>query len=198
MISFLLISLYSCNNQEESEVTSVKIESIENLINDPSFIAMMGNYSSKNSNILDINLALELTSRDDLSNQEILDLSSALGFSTPEDMLSFFNDQAIFALDIEERYKISTYDIEYLHSILLSDDSAKNSGCIDRCSVRSTNCIVAATATAVVAHLGCATLDITIIAGVICHGAVTANQYIENSNCRLDLEDCIDNCRNSQ
>lgn len=187
-----MVLTYSCDKQDE--VISNEIESIENLRDDPSFIQMMNAISSPSkSNNLNLDLALELTSRDDLTDLKLVILSNALGFIDLEEMKTFLTNQIKLSIDIEERYTISNYDIEYIQNILLSDDFSKSSPCTDRCFGRSENCIIAATATAVVAHLGCATLDFTVIGGIICHSAVATIQYVENSNCQYDLDDCTNN-----
>lgn len=60
----------------------------------------------------------------------------------------------------------------------------------DPCESIRLNCIAAVAAEAAVMHLGCAALDLSVIAGIICHGAALAYQYSAGNKCNLEAQKC--------
>ena len=39
-------------------------------------------------------------------------------------------------------------------------------------------------------HLGCAALDVSIVLGIICHGAATTYHLTEGNTCNLEADKC--------
>ncbi|MEE9348811.1 MAG: hypothetical protein V3U80_02055 [Flavobacteriaceae bacterium] len=62
------------------------------------------------------------------------------------------------------------------------------------CEAIRINCIGIATSASLAGNLGCATLDLAILPGIICHAAVLAGQYFASSNCNLAAQNCLANC----
>lgn len=60
----------------------------------------------------------------------------------------------------------------------------------DPCETQRRNCIVAVASEAAIMHLGCASLDLTIIGGIICHGVAFAYQISAGSNCNVAARLC--------
>ena len=53
------------------------------------------------------------------------------------------------------------------------------------------NCILAVSAEVLIMHWGCAVLDLSVIGGILCHGAATLYQATAGNNCNLNYQQCI-------
>ena len=60
----------------------------------------------------------------------------------------------------------------------------------DDCNRERGNCIGSVAAQAAAAHLACAAADLTIIAGIICHGAAIIYQITAGDNCNIAYRRC--------
>ncbi|HNU13958.1 MAG TPA: hypothetical protein PKI55_05815 [Chitinophagaceae bacterium] len=60
----------------------------------------------------------------------------------------------------------------------------------DPCETQRRNCIASVSAEAAVMHMGCAALDLSIIGGIICHGAAFAYQWTAGNNCNINAQLC--------
>lgn len=59
------------------------------------------------------------------------------------------------------------------------------------CEKQRINCIAAVAAEALVMHVGCAAVDITVLAGIVCHAAAFTYQYTAGKNCNIAYEQCM-------
>lgn len=61
---------------------------------------------------------------------------------------------------------------------------------IDPCETERVNCIISVGSQAALMHVGCAGLDLTIIGGIICHGAAFTYQWAEGRRCNSAARRC--------
>lgn len=69
-------------------------------------------------------------------------------------------------------------------------ESFGNSLLGDECERERRNCIIAVGAEAIAMHLACGALDLTIIGGIICHGAAFTYQITQGNNCNIAARRC--------
>ena len=61
---------------------------------------------------------------------------------------------------------------------------------VENCVDQKNDCILSTTAKAVTMHLACAALDITIVAGIVCHSAAAIYQLAESNKCEDKYRAC--------
>lgn len=61
------------------------------------------------------------------------------------------------------------------------------------CDERYNTCVVSAFALATLEHIACTSIDVTVVGGILWHGAVTVMHYTAQDECNYDREDCRDN-----
>ncbi|GAB2834063.1 hypothetical protein GCM10027043_40220 [Ferruginibacter profundus] len=60
----------------------------------------------------------------------------------------------------------------------------------NECEARRLRCIASVSAQSILMHAGCATADLTIILGIICHSAALVYQAAESGRCNDAAQDC--------
>lgn len=148
----------------------------ENIRDYGAFASIMGDYSKE------------------LTLSQKAQVASALGLSSYGQYLDYLNVQNSRIAYLEREYNFSqlpTRDKNEIIGIGLEGIVPIESNAVD-CARRYRNCKIIANSAAVVAHLGCGFADLTVVAGLICHGAVLTGLYAALDNCRMDYEDCRD------
>ena len=125
-------------------------------------------------------------------------------FNTNEKKFSdFTNQQSKIILKISQDYKfksfkedelirlLSTEILEALTTINILPNSAEAAG--TNCKRRYNNALAINLAAALTAHLGCTSLDLAVIPGLICHGVVAVAHAAADDNAYLDYIDCLNN-----
>ncbi|GGG37003.1 hypothetical protein GCM10011344_42320 [Dokdonia pacifica] len=132
-----------------------------------------------------------LVKKDNLSKSELDFLSKSFGFENGNAYLDYIKNYNTQIKSLQKKYDLVNMDKTELKKI--SEKVINKTSVAQRmsaCERIRRNCLAQAAAGAVVAHLGCATLDITVIAGVICHAAVTIGQAAASDNCNAEAETC--------
>lgn len=62
---------------------------------------------------------------------------------------------------------------------------------VENCERQRRICLGSVSAQTILMHFGCAGLDLTIIAGIVCHSAATLYQYTEGLKCNDAYNQCI-------
>ena len=181
---------YSCSKEEVAIETKQNVfEDISKMGKDDVFIDLVRENITVINQISDIKKARELTSKSSsLSNEELNELSISLGFSNFREYQVFYEAQNENLLILNEKYNLEAYDDSTIQNLALenfNDDSLYKS---NNCERIRRNCIIGAGA--ILGHLGCATLDVTIVAGIVCHGAVLVIQAVVSDTCNAEAEDC--------
>ncbi|OYQ43915.1 hypothetical protein CHX27_08550 [Flavobacterium aurantiibacter] len=98
---------------------------------------------------------------------------------------------------LEAKYKLSTIPSRQLQDLLIPElnpviepiIAVTNGDCEDELQ----NTLIMNFAAAVLGHLTCSTADITVFAGIICHGAVATVHATADANARIEYKRCIKN-----
>jgi hypothetical protein len=198
ILSTVLIgTLFACQNESVDNEINTELLNLKNLKIDSRFIS----YSDKNQNLInnikDINTITSLTEKENLTEQELHQLSLAFGFKSFEKYEEYYESQKAILLELENDYNLSSYNSVDIENVLIMDDvpsAAKSGNCHSYCSRTHTNCVGAVISAATLSHVGCLSADITVVAGIVCHGAVAALQYFAHDECNNQSEQCHENC----
>ena len=135
-----------------------------------------------------------------ISNAESENMYKILGYKTNDEYIASLTRQVGRLKTLEGKYRLSTLSVTNM--ALLLDQGfteirvpltppGENTTSVDNCARRYNNCVVIVTATAILGHVACIPADVTILGGILCHGAVVAAQYAMLDNCQLDYQDCV-------
>ena len=145
-----------------------------------------------------------------LSEEEKKDIYKLFGYENSD---IFWQDVAKNKGDV--KYLIKNYDLNKIPASLIENEIVKvyqdpdigtqllamvdNNSTIDFlddgsgddiCERIRKNCILSVGGEALAMHMGCAALDLSVVAGLICHGGVILYQKTANNNCNLEAERC--------
>ena len=185
----IVVLFVNCSNDENvassNNVTPIdtlgKGIAIDNAIyTDPIFINYIeATYADKQlvKNISTLELYL---ADNELSSTELANIHTALGYSKPIELNDYISSQKA-----RENYLITRYNFSALSSyqkLLIFDKGFEMNipefyGKVNPCKTR-------VHAEAVLMHLGCVAGDFTVIAGIICHGAVAVWHSASLQECK--------------
>lgn len=201
LASFLagLVLFVSCNPEQQIDVQNNE-KLVERLKDSKTLEEVISMTNESLNRIVDIGIIKELSVKDDLSEVEIEKLSIAMGYESIEHYRDFQNDFKSKLNTLKDEYNIGNLTQQEIKKVILNVILEKNlipSKSNDPCNCYriARNCIASVTATAVAAHLGCAGLDLTIIAGIICHAAVLVIQGAETDSCVANRDRCLAKCQ---
>ncbi len=219
----VMIALFSCENkdtviQEEQDISEMAKDEVfinlvknnANVINQISNIERAKELTSKDY---------------DLSNEELNELSVSLGFADLNAYKKFYKGQRKSLIELNKKYNLESYDdfiiqelilesgalelerfsnksqsIRGLNSLRLktnnpeSDHSDYESDQSD-CETIRLSCIAIVASIAVRGHLLCIPLDVAVLSGLACHGAVVVAQVNESAICNATARICERNER---
>jgi hypothetical protein len=169
------------------------------ILKDEEFLSYLEQVAKEQSNIVDTKKVEEYNLDGKIDEYEITDLYKVLGFQSNSDFINSLKSQIERLYSLEKKYVISKISVEDMSMlidqgfVLLNQNfyfnnhtnlSRKNCGRALR------NCLAIAYSTQIAGHIGCATLDVTVIAGLICHGAIVITGAAMEDNCDIDYENC--------
>jgi hypothetical protein len=169
-------------------------QELSELSKDKSFVSYVKDQLefNKNNNIEQVN---ELASQKEIGEGQLGLIYEA--FNTNEKQYNeFVKLQNSRMLILREKYNLASVSIDELSPIvgLVFDQVSPGSGNQtegEPCRDRYNNTLVNIAASAVIAHAGCVAADVTIVVGIICHGAVTAWWITENNDAEFAYQDCL-------
>lgn len=200
--TFSLLSLFSCNRDSNTDHGITTSKPIEAIVKDSRFISFETNEANAVLNIKDIKTVKELSGKGYLNSEELLKLSKALGFNNTQDYLNFYQNQQKLIKEINYDYNLNEKsNLDKVQKLIITENvfsnnlTASNKNNIaylspESCKRSYRNCMGAAASGALIAHVGCAAADLTIVAGAICHSAVLAAQYFAQDECGNQYENC--------
>lgn len=203
VISIALITtiiFLSCSKTLEKRI-EFTTSSIEKIDEDIIFQEFLLDIQKQVMNIKNIDTLQQYLKDGKLSEYERETMHIVFGYN---DKKLFWNDRArqndrlisltrkynlLNATDSQKRFAIGK---TFSKLKLFSETSLPNQALRmeDPCETIRRNCIGSVAAEAAVMHIGCAALDISVIGGIICHGAAFAYQYTAGNNCNLQAEKC--------
>lgn len=135
---------------------------------------------------------LLLTSKANLSPGEKEELAKIMGFDNLESYIEFVEKQNKLLVPIVKEYNLNDKVQLQKFGMILSEN-ANSILMRNNCARTLRNCVGAAASGAVLAHVGCLSADITVVAGIVCHAAVAGVQYFAQDECNNSYESCISN-----
>lgn len=188
ILSTLTLTLVSCNNDNNEKTSSVK-----NLNNDKKFQSLVEKNFSFNNKIINAK------SKDIISfieSKNLENLSNKLNYKSTEDLKTDLNSQFTLINYIIENYDVKKYDEQQLKEIIINEINQLENFDTNRadpndCRRKFRNDIIIITSAAVAGHIACGTVDLTVILGGICHGAVIATQAAASDNAALEFQKCL-------
>ena len=167
-------------------------QNVAGLSNDINFKNYIKNEAAFLEKATDTNLAQQILSDSKVDENEMPKFYNL--FSTNENnYLIFLRSQVTLLNLLEERYSLSRIPKAELAVVIEKEIENINF----EITKLSPDCrktyqleMAAAYATAVVEHLGCVALDLTVIAGVICHGGVSVIHYAATQEALDNFKEC--------
>lgn len=195
--AILGIALWSCKKDEKIKVLGNELHldqmivetSIQNIFEDPLLLEIETNIIHLNpvSNISEI--LQELSSKTVLIQDDIDNVSEALGFPDPSGLNNFLLMQDSLYQILIYKYNLTSYSpselTHCLNDVIISLPAPNN------CDTHLRVCAIEASADAALMHLGCGALDLTVLGGIMCHGVVAGWHYNALQGCNLDWDDCM-------
>lgn len=186
------VLLFSCSKDEYAIEEQNTFENIDNLSKDVTFKNSLEESIHVVTQIENLDKVETLLQKGELSEMELEELSRALGFKNLSAYKDFINKQALDLNQLNLKYDLNTLDQNTIQSAAIESFS-EELATKNNCERIRRNCIINAAAAATVAHLGCGALDVTVVAGVVCHAAVVIAQAATSDNCNAAAEDCEQN-----
>jgi len=201
-IGVLSWGIISCNSEEstvpQQEILNNQAKTqdfkAQDLASDSDFITYVS-LSAEEAKLPKNHEALTKIMKDGtVDTEEIEQLPFVIGYDT-KDLFIEVQQKKLNALNAADvKWNLKKMDpILLTDAILLVWDQIDYMSLSDSnlCKRERRNCYGIANSTAIGAHFACGTLDLTIAAGIVCHGAVLAAHYYMNDNCDIAYERCI-------
>ncbi len=199
----VVATLFSC--QKDGTIFKQIPLSLNNIHKDKDFQSFIITLQNQVKQVKDINTIAIISKKSKLTDQDIEKLSLAYGYISKQE---FLNDQEIFTnnlnkLDKKYNFKDKNSDsllvavyktFDELH--LFSKTNNTNGALVfmagggDPCETARVACLVSVAAQAVLMNLACGGLDLTIVLGIICHGAVITYQISASAGCNATAQTC--------
>lgn len=208
IIASMLIFSFTTNNEKKKEY-----KPINQITTDARFISLLQEEYTAMDNVTNID-ALKNYDTDNLNDNDINNIASLLGYSSTSAYVNSLNAKRATINELNDEYNLNSYSTDQLIELgvtALQGNKSRNKayegggeiipvepiGKDDPCDCKRKrrNCIAAAAAAAFAGHLGCAALDVTVIAGLACHAAVAIAQAAATDNCHIEYKECIKNCK---
>jgi hypothetical protein len=159
---------------------------------DPLLFEVLTNYESEAANVKNINMVKQYLADDSLSESELNTFYSYMGYKSHNEMVDFIMAQNDKLLILSTRYNLGQYTTEELKAQFKQGyiNNVPPNVVDDDCGRERLNCIASVAGTAATMHLACAALDLTIIAGIICHSAATVYHWTSSDNCHISYRRC--------
>ncbi|MFN7099588.1 MAG: hypothetical protein ACK4M4_04350 [Flavobacterium sp.] len=189
LLVLIVLCLFSCSTPTE--------ENIESIENSKELKAYLETELKFISQATDKKMLLELASDSELSESDLPKFYELLK-TDKASFIEFTKLQNQRAKNIEAKYqisKLSEKDQQALFvSILLDSNETEVNSLVQRdCKGVYIASLALIASTAYAAHLGCLTLDATIIGGALCHSAAVIGQVAANYIASEDYNDCLEN-----
>lgn len=191
-----LLILISCEKSLETN-EEAKLFQIENLHKDKVFQRVVVDFYEMFINTQDFDLLKKYLNDNRISENEYMNIHTVFGY---QDQNQFLNEKRA----TEERIRLlnKRYDLKNRSNSLIKkevelvfDDLGiyeieSSDMALSNCESIRRNCILSVASEASVMHIGCGLLDLTVVAGIACHGAAVVYQWSAGSNCNLEADNC--------
>lgn len=197
--TILSLGLYACSNEdattsattEKTTMAAKENREIKELALDEDFITFVRlNLVEENLNY-DINLVNKLIEDNQVTEEELELVPTALGYGNMTEYKESLGEKISYLKKVDSKFKLDRFtQFELSDAIAIAIGDIDNTTLND-CKRERNNCYNVALSIAIVAHLGCGGLDLTIIGGLACHGAVTLGHVAMNDQCEVVYNRCV-------
>lgn len=181
---------YNCSNHSDTIDANVVTSDNKNVIakipsdiySDATFVAYV-KASYADSQLVKDNAKLTLYMADNnLSDIELLNINTVMGYSTYTDLINFTNTQAQRAAYLNRTYGINSLTVDEKLEIFETGLIMNTTEFSAKLSPRE-RCRLKVNAETIIMHVGCAAADVTVVLGILCHGAASVYQYASLDEC---------------
>lgn len=189
----VIIALFFNCSSDENVATTPNVKPIDNLDNfsskissdiytDDIFVDYIKAAYDDSNLVIDIAELDKYLADDELSSAELADIHTVLGYNSYSDLTDHTTSQASRADYLNRNYGIKALtEAEQLE--VFEKGFIMNIPEYAKVAYGRGNCRLKAQAMAVVMHVGCAAADVTVVVGILCHGAVHTWMYTELVDC---------------
>lgn len=195
LLILIMVSMFNCSHDtqignEDDKFENSQMLRVTSLASDQDFILYLNNTNMHLEGIKDIVKAEELLEKgENISEQEKEELAIAFGYNSYISWATYHVDQSRLLKKLDDKYALTEMPILDLEDNIADALGYTNQGSF--CEDRYSNCLAGAMAQAIIAHVGCGWADLTVAAGILCHGAVYAWHTSMNNDCGYAYHDCL-------
>lgn len=132
-----------------------------------------------------------------IDENEVEYVYKVFNLNSHEEYKTFLLNQDKLLSSLKNRYSFEKYTNEELSNyfnagilvVLSNTDSYEKAS--NNCRRKYRHTVATIGASAMLGHIGCGTLDLTIIAGIACHGSVLVIQAAAMDDANIALEECL-------
>ena len=171
-------------------------QDVTKLGNDKDFISFINNEYNFISKPTDLS-TLKKIFEDNILKEEELTLFYKSYSVSESQYLTYTKSQNLLLNNVKEKYKLTNFSNEELGNIFTNAMSSfyltnlTNRTDPKSCLRKLRNDLSIAAATAGIGHIGCLSLEVTVLGGVLCHAAVGAAHYFAIDNAELNYNECM-------
>lgn len=199
--TILSLGLYACSNDDATTVNTTEqttmvargFDDITELALDEDFIEFV-NLNLIDSETLHYNINLVNTILEDnvVTEDEIELVPIALGYSGMTSYKAGLGSKLNLLKKVDQKFELVRFTQGELIQAIDISIGHIDSTTLNDCKREKRNCYNIALATATLGHFACGGLDLTIVAGLACHGAVALAHVAMNDNCEIAYNRCIE------
>jgi len=192
------LTFIGCNKDEQNVVQTDQELKIDNLQNDNQFVEFINNKFDRIDKVNDVNKVESLIAKQELNENELNELASALGFKNIEEYTTYYITQKELLTQLNEEYHLENLEGNDLEQIIGNtrkvDNTIASRG--DRCNCYriNDNCVIGVLAASTLCNLGCIAADATVVLGLICHAACLTMQGVGVDTCHANTDNCLADC----
>ena len=159
---------------------------------DPLLYEVLTNYENEVSNVKDVKAIKEYLADGDLTEDELSTFYIHMGYNSHNEMVDFIKNQNDKLVVLAKRYNLSKNNNGEIKDQIKQAyiNMTPPNYVAEDCASDRLNCIGAVSAEAAIMHIGCAGLDLTVIMGIICHGAAFTYQITASNGCHSAYNRC--------
>jgi hypothetical protein len=132
-----------------------------------------------------------------IDENEVEYIYKVFNFKSQEEYKTFLLNQDKLLSSLKIKYSFEKYTNEELSNyfnagiLVVLSNTESYERLNNNCRRKYRNAVATIGASAMLGHIGCATLDLAIIPGIACHSSVLVIQAAAMDNANMELEECL-------
>ena len=198
----IVIGAVGC--QKAIDEQSAKKKPLGELVTDVRFAMILDLMENEAAKAKDISVVRAIAADDKLAQDELPALAKAMGYPSSEEMIKSITSFQAMVVELKADYDFTNVSANQLKSFVAKAKEQPKStlrnpkmqvGADPRkaaiCERERTNCLVEVASEAFLLHVACGAADLSVIGGVLCHGAVVTWQAVKGDNCNIAAARCV-------